>query len=282
MAVRIRDREMFPDRFKHFSDQDLVWLWAILSNEFTISPPESLRNPKDLAESCAKALSNKNAGYEEWVVKSYQQCVINGQISEIVAKPDKRLISWLMYRLVVDNGFDFELKGLKNYLDDWACFLLAVDLDARPASEKLRLIREIMALWNLRMLSDHSLDWVDGNDPRQVSWLINEGLKAGLPNLVSGGLNNPLSINESLLKFKCMLDQSKFNSKMEEMLIRDLRRKWSIKTNKKRNERYQVNVLLLPETKEGIKELMKRDGYKTQGEVVDALVSKALSGYEHL
>ena len=133
-------------------------------------------------------------------------------------------------------------------MDDRSCFLLAVDLDARLGSDKLRIIREIASIWNLRMLKDYSLSWVDGNNPEQVSWLIDEGLMAGLPNLVPGSVNNPLSINESLLKFQCMLDQSSLNLKMEEMLIKDLRRKWSIKTNKKRSERSQVNVLLLPET----------------------------------
>ncbi|QBM16561.1 hypothetical protein MARI_06430 [Marinobacter sp. JH2] len=278
MAVHDRNRDVLPKRFQSFSDQDLVWLWSVLGRDFTISHPESFKNPLGLAESCAKALESKGEAYADWVFNCYQQHVVNGELSSIIGDAGKRLISFLMYKLVVYNGFDFELGSLKYYLDDRSCFLLAVDLDARLGSDKLRIIREIASIWNLRMLKDYSLSWVDGNNPEQVSWLINEGLKAGLPNLVPGSVNNPLSINESLLKFQCMLDQSSLNPKMEEMLIKDLRRKWSIKTNKKRCERSQVNVLLLPETKEGIKQLMRRDGYKTQGELVDALVSKALSG----
>ncbi|KPQ27639.1 MAG: hypothetical protein HLUCCX14_14110 [Marinobacter excellens HL-55] len=277
MAVHDKTREMLPKRFQSFSDQDLLWLWSVLGRDFAISHPESFKNPLGLAESCAKAIENRDEAYADWVFNYYQQHVVNYEMSGIIGNAGKRLISFLMYKLVVDNGFDFDLGSLKYYLDDRSCFLLAVDLDTRLGSDKLRIVRDLTSIWNLRMLKDYSLDWVDGNNSEQVSWLINEGLNAGLPSLVPGSVNNPLSINESLLKFRCMLDQSSLNPKMEEMLIRDLRRKWSIKTNKKRNERCQVNVLLLPETKEGIKELMRRDGYKTQGELVDALVSKALS-----
>jgi len=282
MAVHDKDREMLPKRFQSFSDQDLVWLWSVLGRDFTISHPESFKSPMVLAESCAKALDARDDAYVDWVLNAYQQHVVNHEMSSIIGNSGKRLISFLMYKLLVDNGFDFELGGLKYYLDDRSCFLLAVDLDARLGSEKLFVVQRLTAIWNLRMLKDYSFDWVDGNNAEQISWLISEGLKAGLPSLVPGSVNNPLSINESLLKFRCMLDQSNLNSRMEEMLIRDLRRKWSIKTNKKRNERCQVNVLLLPETKEGIKELMRRDGYKTQGELVDALVSKALSDEKDL
>ncbi|MBB5322832.1 hypothetical protein [Marinobacter oulmenensis] len=277
MAVHDKSQDMLPKKFQSFSDQDLIWLWSVLGRDFAISHPESFKNPLVLAESCAKALNARDSAYVDGVFDGYQKHVVNNEVNSIIGNAGKRLISFLMYKLAVDNGFGFELGSLKYYLDDRSCFCLAVDLDSRLGSDKLRIIRELTSLWNLRMLKECPLNWVDGNNPEQVSWLINEGINAGLPSLVPGTVNNPLSINESLLKFQCMLDQSNLNPKMEEMLIRDLRRKWSIKTNKKRSERYQVNVLLLPETKEGIKQLMRRDGYKTQGELVDALVSKALS-----
>ena len=66
MAVHDRNRDVLPKRFQSFSDQDLVWLWSVLGRDFTISHPESFKNPLGLAESCAKALESKGEAYAVW------------------------------------------------------------------------------------------------------------------------------------------------------------------------------------------------------------------------
>ncbi|MDR9424380.1 MAG: hypothetical protein RI567_03735 [Marinobacter sp.] len=275
-------REMLPKRIQYFSNGDLVWLWYVLSENQTICSHDILKNPKELARVIGSALRNAGDDQISWIVNDNEKYVVSSQLRRLVPSPDKRTISWLIYRLVTGHGFNFYLGLMKDYLSDWDHFLLAVDVDAREGVEKLKIIKEVLALWNLHLGADYSLGWIDESNAAQASWLLDEGVKAGLSSFVPGSIDRPLSSKESVTKFKCMLDQSSLSPQLADIFVSDLRRKWSVKNNKKRMERCQTNVLVLPETRKGIKELMKRYNYKTQGEVVDDLVSKALSEYEHL
>ncbi|WP_336368099.1 hypothetical protein [Marinobacter sp. C2H3] len=277
MAIKYDYQEYLPESLSDFQYRELIWLWYYLEGRGWQLDIACLSNPEALSIFISRALGEAEEKLFSEIREAKSMSIIDSKEITVLNGSDRRVISWLLYQVHKLYNFSFRSEWFHNYLSDESVFLAALDCDSRSVVAKKEILAQLRANWSSVLEFDQYLNWIDDKDEEQSYWLLSQASSANLPHEVLGEVNAPINSKERVIKFRCILDQSNLSIDLKKDFVDRLKRQWSAKGRLKSKDRVQSNLLVLPETKDGIKKLKGRFQLKTGGEVLDKLVKEALN-----
>lgn len=269
-------QKKLPKALSDFGDRDLVWLWNYMVNLGYPLNEALLRNNEAIATEVSRLLVNADDFFFEQVRVARQYSMLTKDEVSLISVASSRLISWLYFSFGHHFDFEFKPEWPMGGLNDRQVLLAAVDYDPRSLSEKREIMGRLRNQWSSILEFDVHYAWIKNDDEDLSFWLLERGRKANFPTSLYGKVNDPIDSKERVVKFKCMMDQVMLPLDLKKLFIDKLKSDWKSRGRQKSKDRVQSNVLVLPETKSGIKVLRDQYGLKSGGEVVDKLVSDAL------
>lgn len=276
MSIKGRSIRFLPEQFREFDERDIIWLWQHLKKD-GFEPGDSHSGDVDgLTRQVGRFLRGHDSLNHDAIFEAKLISMVGGDDLKSIDKGNPRILSFLINVLRYKFGFDFNDPVVNSCFDDWFFFTAILDCSNKPLVDKKTALKEGLMLWSLNSLHDHIFEWFDEKDGDQGLWLLDEAEKSSLPKSIEGRANFPVNVKQRFVKFKCLMDQSGLPGDFKKTYMAELKRKWRAKGRIKSKGKFQSNVLVTKETKEGIERLKKEYGLKTRGEVIDRLVSRAV------
>ncbi|MCK7545176.1 hypothetical protein MLC59_13495 [Marinobacter bryozoorum] len=277
MSVGLRFQRELPKVFSGYGERDLIWLWYYLVGRGYQLSYSNFNDYVQMASDISSVLEKSSPYVLEEIGEEHNKSLIPDSELSFFDGADGRLSSWIFYKFKEVYRFDVKDDWLSGILGYQQSLLAALDTANISISQKRAIVRELRYEWSENLKLDVSYNWINIRDERLGFWLLEKLEENDLFGHVYGVINAPVTSEDRVLKFKCVIDRSDLSVGMKRAFINSLKAQWKARGRKKSKERVQSNVLVKAETKAAIKSLRAIYGYRSGGEVIDKLVADALS-----